>query len=93
MPRQVASPSPVTAPSDVVQGQQKFSVQEQTRIESLPQTRFIGAYAAEAAAPVEAKKMMAHGAPAAAEQTGPGRRLAGRHRGPGTRPLPRHRRR
>jgi hypothetical protein len=69
VPRQPAA-APATQPSDVVQGQQKFSVHEQTRIESLPQTRFIGAYAAEAAAP-EAKKAMQHAAAAAAEQTGP----------------------
>lgn len=68
VPRQPA-PSPATTPSDVVQGQQKFSVQEQTRIESLPQTRFIGAYAAEAAA--DSKKQMQHAAPSAVEMTGP----------------------
>lgn len=71
VPRQAAA---VTAPADGGVAQQRPSLQEQTRIESppQPQTRFIGAYAAEASAPVaQDKKMMAHAGTPAVEHAGP----------------------
>jgi FHA domain len=71
VPRQAAA---VTAPADGGLAANRPSLQEQTRIESppQPQTRFIGAYAAEASAPApQDKKMMAHASPAPSEQAGP----------------------
>lgn len=73
VPRQAIPPTAPVAP-DIAPQQPRPSLQEQTRIDSVPQpqTRFIGAYAAaEANAAPQDKKMMAHGSAAAADLMGP----------------------